>query len=177
MPLRSVLPLILLLSLMACSGGDTAPAPTAPQAPPPPPQPAEGTPLAAEAFSFSVSLLGPLPQLTPGQMVEVPVVVRNTSPAAWPGDTLAPTLRPLSLSYHLYTQAGEKAVWDGARTKVTSTVPAGGEISLSMRLKAPDAPGSYLLEPDLVQDRVAWFAGRMKEGGPEKLPLEVRAAP
>ncbi len=67
--------------------------------------------------------------------------------------------RPLSqnvhLSYHWRRADGSIAVWDGTRAK--SPWPAGGEVEVSIQVRADVAPGEYDLVFDLVDEGASWF--------------------
>jgi hypothetical protein len=52
---------------------------------------------------------------------------------------------------------------DDGRAELPSDVPSGGQVTTTIRLTSPSSPGDYLLELDLVQEAVAWFADRGSE--------------
>ena len=62
------------------------------------------------------------------------------------------------LSYHwLETSTRQVAVFDGDRTELFPCVGAGGRGQYSMRVEAPAAPGTYVLQATMVQESVGWF--------------------
>jgi hypothetical protein len=80
----------------------------------------------------------------------------------------------LFLSYHVRDPAGEVMVWDGARTPVGRVVDPGESAAFLPIVEAPDRPGDYVLEFDLVDEGECWFA----ECGSATacVPLRVAAA-
>jgi hypothetical protein len=89
----------------------------------------------------------------PGQMASVPVRLTNTGVRAWS----AQGEHPFALSYHLDGSDGSSLNYDGLRTPLPSDVPPGGSVELQAQVVAPQAPGTYLLEWDGVQESVTWF--------------------
>jgi len=95
--------------------------------------------------------------LLPGETrANVAVKIRNDSNWTWPS---IGTNR-VRLSYHWLDGSGRTVVWDGARTALPSDLTPGAQAGLTATLRAPDAPGSYLLVWDMVEERIAWFEWR-----------------
>lgn len=170
--------LLLLLAWVGCAGGTETAPPTQPAQTPAKqaPVPSEGKAMPSQSFRFSATFTENIPAQPPGKVFEVPVKLKNTSTEPWPGDVLAPSNKPLCAAYHLYSPGGEQTLREGIRTMITSSVQPGEEITLVLRVKAPDASGKYLLEPDIVQERVVWFSLSMKDSPPPRLAFEVKAA-
>jgi tRNA (mo5U34)-methyltransferase len=55
---------------------------------------------------------------------------------------------------------GDIPVWDFGRADLDADVPPGGEASMDITLRAPDRPGRYQVEFDMVAEQVAWFEDR-----------------
>lgn len=55
---------------------------------------------------------------------------------------------------------GDIPVWDFGRADLDADVPPGGEASIDIALRAPERPGMYQVEFDMVAERVAWFEDR-----------------
>jgi len=115
-----------------------------------------------------------VPQVMPaGEELRVPLLVQSRSPFAWDG-----TVR---LSYHWRragydaSRPGRTVVWDGLQTRLPAGgVAPGAMASMDMRLRAPDSPGDYVLEVDLVAAQVSWFAARSPAGEPlGRFPVRV----
>lgn len=113
-----------------------------------------------------VSLTAPA-TLEPSEITTVPVTVRNAGSAP-----ISPV--NLALSYHWNDAADPKRVivWDGRRTAIGRPIGPGETHTAGLRLQAPDQPGEYVLEVDLVREGVAWFS---KKGSPTSShPVSVR---
>lgn len=105
--------------------------------------------------------------LKAGEVAAVPVSVRNAGSAPISGANLA-------LSYHWSDASDAKRVivWDGLRTGVARPLEPGETYAASLRVQAPDRPGEYVLNVDLVREGVAWFS---KKGSPTSShPVSVR---
>ena len=100
------------------------------------------------------------------------VVAHNTGRLDWlPPTGTWPQLR---LSHHLLTASGLLLRRDGERTLMPRVVAPGESVRLLSRLRAPDEPGSYLVEWDLVSEGECWF---VECGGrTARVPLHVEGA-
>ncbi len=102
--------------------------------------------------------------MTRGQAYSVTLRIQNTSIRAWPiGGT-----NPVRLSYHWKFNDGSCCVvWDGLHTSLPEApsfynapagqIPPGAAVTVNASVQAPNSPGTYLLEWDLVQEGVSWF--------------------
>jgi hypothetical protein len=76
---------------------------------------------------------------------------------------------------HWLAPDGTVLVPDDGRAVIETPIPAGGRYKITLAVCAPEAPGSYLLELDLLQEHRGWFAAL---GSPTlRLPLAVAASP
>jgi SAM-dependent methyltransferase len=100
-----------------------------------------------------------------GSIEKIQVGVRNASTASWPDD------RFVNLGNHWRSTRGEVVRLDDGRASMNRTVEPGDTIDLTLEMQAPNEPGAYLLELDLVIEGVAWFADR---GSPTvTIPVQV----
>lgn len=102
--------------------------------------------------------------LDPGQEFEAVIKVKNNGFLIW-GSSGS---ERVALGTHWVDRdTGEIIIWDGNRGLLTSDVSHGQETEVNIKIKAPDKAGRYILQYDMVQERVAWFS--------EKgiIPLEV----
>lgn len=83
---------------------------------------------------------------------EVDVRVKNTGWMAWNDSP-----EPVRLSYHWRDADGQTLVRDGLRTNVPRVAP-GQEVSVVLRIEAPERAGRAALLIDLVHEGVTWFA-------------------
>jgi hypothetical protein len=116
-------------------------------------------------YRASVSA-APLPALAASDWITVPVTLRNDGRMTWE----AAGVLPIHLSYH-WMSADEDVYlhFDGARTPLPRDVAPGETISVNAIVRAPEQPGNYRLQWDLVHENVTWFD--RKEG----MTAEVRA--
>jgi len=118
------------------------------------------------AYVAAIVLTDPPVSLAPSERATLGVVVTNTSPVEWGHDI--PAGRHLCVANHWRRQDGTMAMFDDARARLPRTIGPGESFEVPLRVQAPGEPGEYLLEVDLVQELVCWFA--------EKGSLAARAA-
>jgi SAM-dependent methyltransferase len=115
----------------------------------------QAAPLPDPAHTAGLELSTPLPLLVAGASAPVSVRVRNDSQLAWPA---LPTLK---LGNHWRSADGSKmVVLDDGRTTLPQRIEPGGEATIDLLVAAPTAPGSYILELDMVEEGICWFADR-----------------
>lgn len=91
-----------------------------------------------------------------GTMVLAEVTARNTGGLDWSPAT--GSWPHLHLSHHLLGADGTLRQRDGERITLPRIVAPGDAVCFPFTFRAPDAPGSYLLEWDLVSEGECWFA-------------------
>jgi len=102
--------------------------------------------------------------LEPGQEFEAQVTVRNSGFLKWSIEGK----NKVRLGTHwINRDTGEVVIWDGDRGLLLEDVTHNEETAVEINIKAPDAPGRYILQYDMVYEGVAWFS----EKG--VIPLEV----
>jgi hypothetical protein len=62
------------------------------------------------------------------------------------------------LSYRWLDAAGARVAGEGVRTPLPRAVGQGESLRVNARILAPDAPGSYTLALDLVEEGRTWFS-------------------
>ncbi len=120
------------------------------------------------AHAFSV-LSSDLPgSLRAGRSAHVRLRLRNDGTAAWDPEA------GFNVSYHWQDDDGSDLVFEGARTPLPRRVPPGGTVEVAASLVAPDAPGRYRLQWDMVEEGVTWFS-KQDPTPPEAVPVRVTA--
>lgn len=66
----------------------------------------------------------------------------------------------IKLAYHWRGEDGSVVVLDGLRTALPADVAPGQTVSVSQTVRAPDVPGRYQLELDLLFEFVSWFGDK-----------------
>jgi SAM-dependent methyltransferase len=113
-----------------------------------------------------------LPEMvSAGESVTVQVAVTNRSNVVWPHDI--PGGRHISIANHWLNSDGSIAASDDGRAYLSATLAPGGVEEVLLTVRAPSAPGAYLLEVDLVQERICWFA----EKGSQTARIAVTVVP
>ncbi len=84
------------------------------------------------------------------------IKVKNTGATTWERGGQA----PFYLSYHWLDFDTKKAVvFDGERSLlVQDKVFPGEEVDMDLKIKAPDKPGNYILQVDMVHEGLTWFS-------------------
>lgn len=87
--------------------------------------------------------------LGPGLVGHLTVRIRNAGPAAWRA--------PLYLGNHWRDLDGEVTRYDDGRSPLPPLM-SGETAEITLAVAAPEQPGAYQLEVDIVQEGVRWFA-------------------
>ncbi len=133
--------------------------------------------LAAEVFAARIGTVGLVPATLPaGAEVQLPVGVTNESDVAWArqgavGVNLGSRWRQgIAAADSEDSELNPQVGPEGPRSLLPQMNPGAFE-TITLPVRAPDEPGAYTLEIDLVYEQVAWFAGRGVE--PLRLPVRV----
>lgn len=90
-----------------------------------------------------------------GRQISVEVLAANTGALAWEAMSVWPQLH---LSCHIRTADGENVQWNGPRVTLPRVVEPGDSTRMLFAFRAPDEPGDYEIEWDLVSEGECWFA-------------------
>jgi len=108
-----------------------------------------------------------------GERIEGQVTVANLSDQVWKAAAWNATGEVVNLSYHVRALDETVLANDGLRTPLPFDVGPERSVSFRARVTLPETPGRYLLEFDLVQEGVGWFAAH---GSPSaRMVFEVTA--
>ncbi|MCX6346682.1 MAG: LCP family protein [Actinobacteria bacterium] len=103
--------------------------------------------------------------LEPGQEFTSQIMVKNTGYLLWEHFKKAGRI---DLGTHwINRDTGEVVLWDGVRGLLPVDVSYNGQATVDMKLNAPQKPGRYILQYDMVHEGKAWFS----EQG--VIPLEI----
>lgn len=97
------------------------------------------------------------------------VTVRNTGLVAWRagGD------HPVTLGYCWYDPGADSTVCsEASRTRLPHDLQPGAEVTLAAEVVAPAEPGSYLLQWDMVEEKISWFRGYGATTGDTRVQVE-----
>lgn len=90
-------------------------------------------------------------ELTPGQCAQARLRVTNRSEVTWQAES------EIRLGNH-WLRDGETELWDDGRTDLPLPVEPGKSVEATVPITAPDSPGSFEVEFDLLQEYVSWWA-------------------
>jgi hypothetical protein len=112
-----------------------------------------GRDFAESAYRARLTLLEEVPPLRAGSVEKVGVLVENLGGELWPwGGAGGPEISLGSRWLH-----GE-SVEEGARTPLPADLPPGNAQIVPLAIAAPEIPGRYTLEVDLVHEHARWFS-------------------
>ena len=112
-----------------------------------------------EAFAADIEIGPRVLRLAPGATEMVPVRVANKSPHTWPAAGKDGWYL-VTVANHWLDDEGEVIAVDDGRATLRKDVGPGESALVQLEVRAPDEPGSYGLEVDLVQEGVGWFGDR-----------------
>jgi len=84
--------------------------------------------------------------------------VKNLSNTVWPSKSLPGGEYAINLGDHWLDKNGSMLIRDLDRSGLPRDVKPGEEVTMEINLTAPSTPGNYILEYDMVQEAVTWFA-------------------
>jgi hypothetical protein len=106
----------------------------------------------------------------PGEKKDLRFKVRNLGNQTWPAVG--------TKDFRYQINMGDRWITGGTRTEdnravMSGDLPPGAETQITLTVHAPQTPGEYALEIDMVHEGVTWFSER----GARPLRLNVRVAP
>ncbi len=103
----------------------------------------------------------------PGAAVPLAVRVRNRSnvPLEWSDS-------PFGLSYHVLRSDGAAERYENARVWFQPPLPKGEERVMTLSVIAPERPGEYVVDVDVVWEGICWL--RERGNVPARVSLQVR---
>jgi hypothetical protein len=103
--------------------------------------------------------------------VKIRVIVRNAGGAVWLARERGLSPLQLSVANHWLDPSGQTVTNDDGRGALPSDLRPGEEVEVTFNVNAPRRPGDYLLELDMLQEGVSWFA--LKGSKTLRLPVKV----
>lgn len=94
----------------------------------------------------------------PAEEIRFRIRAENTGYARWLADGEAGTGKgAVRLAAHILSAAGEELAWYCAAASLPGEIAPGESAQLDIRVRAPEAPGFYMLEFNMVAEHLAWF--------------------
>ncbi len=125
--------------------------------------------LPADAYAVRIVPLSPPQTLRPGETAPVRLSLTNESAHLLAHDI--PAGRHISVANHWLRVDGSVSIADDGRAMLPATLAPGASVDVELTVHAPSEPGPHLLEVDLVQERVCWFAERGSNTA--RVPIDV----
>ena len=130
-------------------------------------------PLPASSWRARLTLADPPGSLPAGSEAVVRVGVENLADEPWPTFGMAAARHPIRVGNHWLDEEGRRVVHDDGRAFLPpGELAPGDHVDLPLEVRAPEAPGRYVLEVDLVQEGVSWFVDRGSESA--RAPVRIR---
>jgi phosphoglycerol transferase MdoB-like AlkP superfamily enzyme len=137
-----------------------------------PPDPVPVTVVAGHAFEV---LAASAPRLmVAGSSTVAELVLRNEGGRTWlPDGRFAAASHWLEGRRGHVLPEGRSVHWEGRRTPFPVAIASGETAALRLVVEAPQRPGLWRLQWDLVEEGVCWFSERMPEPPPSRWVLVV----
>jgi hypothetical protein len=132
-------------------------------------QPEKGVPLPDMAFNATLSVADMPGVMRAGDKYTIHVALQNNSDIVWPGRQLTWRYQ-ITIGNRWMTEMGAKITDVDGRAPLLQDLKPTEAADLPLIVTAPNQPGNYILQLDLVQEGVAWFGDR----GSEVLSLKVK---
>lgn len=109
----------------------------------------------------------------PGALLPLQIVVRNLGSDTWPAASEHDGPYSVRLGNHWRRRFWRVVRFDDRRTALPHDVAPGETATMGLPVEAPATPGTCILELDMVQENVRWFA----EVGSKPARIRVRVDP
>jgi hypothetical protein len=124
----------------------------------------------ASVYREQILAINPPSVMHPGDKADIHFKVKNIGSETWPAVG--------TKDFRYQINMGNRWIANGTsaednRAAMKADLPPGGEAEMSLAVNAPQTPGDYMLEIDMVHEGVTWF----KERGARPLQLRVRVQP
>jgi len=90
----------------------------------------------------------------PSERIKIPVVIQNKGTGTWDSRDKH---HPVFVSYHLFDTEGDTIQFDNERTSFPKKIVPNDSTRIQLIMNAPEQPGSYIAEIDLVKEGITWF--------------------
>jgi tRNA (mo5U34)-methyltransferase len=108
-------------------------------------------------FGARLEIEGAPDTARPGEQMRFRVKVQNSGAAFWRAAGAEGDVGIVRLGAHLLATSEEPVIWDYWRAQLTRDLQPDESELVTIELRAPDEPGDYLIEFDMVIEHVSWF--------------------
>lgn len=113
-----------------------------------------------DGFKAELTIVNPPATMKANSVGTVEVKVKNASNVLWAAKGQPDVKFQTGLAYHWLDKNGKMVFPNGIRTDLPSDLEPGKEVTLNAKVKAPEKPGDYILEFDMLQEMVSWFGAK-----------------
>jgi hypothetical protein len=117
-------------------------------------------PLPADGYAAQIDLVSLQNPLTAGQQANLTIAIKNISNSVWIARERGASPLQIAAANHWLTTNGEMVINDDGRGTLPWNLYPGQDVQLAFSVNAPTKAGDYLLEIDMLQEGVTWFAER-----------------
>ncbi|MDT7780561.1 MAG: hypothetical protein QOC99_3073 [Acidobacteriota bacterium] len=128
-------------------------------------------PLPADGLRAEFRALDVPPRVSAKGQMKIRVAVRNAGDSVWLARERGLSPFQLNAGNHWLDAEGHTVINDDGRGALPRDLRPGEETEISFTVNAPQRPGEYLLELDMLQEGVSWFA--LKGSKTLRLPVKV----
>ena len=121
----------------------------------------------ASDYREEIRALDPPAVMKVGQTTDIHFKVRNLGGETWTSVGTSDFKYQMNMGNHWIRNG---ASTEDSRSTLSADLAPGAETDMKLTVKAPQTPGEYILEIDMVHEGVTWF----KERGAKPLELKVR---
>ena len=109
-------------------------------------------------YVASLTFAAPPPTVVqPSETVVFKLRATNSGHARWPAIGAAETKGIVRLGAHLLRADEEEVNWDGGRAVLPRDLAPGETADIEFVFRAPQQPGDYIIEFDMVAEHITWF--------------------
>ncbi len=134
--------------------------------------PVKREPLPNSAFRAQLSAVNPVSVLRAGQLADFMILVKNNSDSVWFARERSGGPLQVSAGNHWLDQNGVVVISDDGRAALLQDLRPSEQVLLKLTVNAPERPGHYILEVDMLQEGVSWFG--LRGSLTLKLPVQVK---
>ncbi len=132
--------------------------------------PARAIPDPLTIFKAQISVLNVPATVKTGEAFEIELKIKNLGDMAWSALGGPQGENSVHICHHWLDANGNMLIFDGVRSEFPKDIAPLEEVTLKARARAPEKPGDYIMEIDLVQERVSWF----KERGSKSVTANIK---
>ena len=118
------------------------------------------SPLPAEASRAEIRVINYSPYLKRREAATIRIAVRNAGTLVWLARERTVAPYQINVDAHWLDAAGRTIVNDDGRATLLQDLLPGQEAEFSFTVNAPRDAGQYVLEVDVLQEKVSWFGLR-----------------